>query len=406
MILAGHGKDPRLVQVELPIIPNVGDRIREDSNPKHGEWRLDSLVSEGIFVEAINKYGATTWRVKLDNGKLSVFNPEDCEIIDRAPVLVEKEISLESLLEPFKENAIVIEGDENYTPEYFLAPCKQFLGAIDLDPFSCEIANRTIGANVFFTREDDALTQDWTSFNRKWVNPPYSAKLIDKAIAKTLEYSHIGETLLLVNTSSSAKWFQSCMQKCSAYLHPSRRIPFDSPFRTSKGSNRYDQTLFYFGSRPFEFAQALSAIGRAVQPISIDAVELPVIVEAIAQEPSKSVANLRMDEGSVSVLVEINKSVLVESGDRLDSLLEQKDKLINSGASPQGVWINCGKVPHRDFEQAVWKSSTPRKEWGDKKSQYIGKRGKEDHLSAIAQHRAGQELRKVEREIRKLQVKS
>lgn len=91
---------------------------------------------------------------------------------------------------------------------------------------------------------------------------------------------------------------------------------------------------------------------------------------------------------------------------RLEFLLEQRDRLIASGASPQGVWICCGKVPHRDFEQAVWKSSTPRKEWGDKKSQYIGKRGKEDHLSAIAQHRAGQELRKIEREIRKLQVKS
>ena len=90
---------------------------------------------------------------------------------------------------------------------------------------------------------------------------------------------------------------------------------------------------------------------------------------------------------------------------RLQFLLEQRDRLINSGACPDGVWINCGKVPHRDFKQAVWKSSTPRKEWGDKKSQYIGKFGGDEHLSAIAQHRAGQELRKIEREIRKLQVK-
>ena len=94
------------------------------------------------------------------------------------------------------------------------------------------------------------------------------------------------------------------------------------------------------------------------------------------------------------------------SSARLQFLLEQRDRLISSGASSQGVWICCGKVPHRDFEQAAWKSDKPRKEWGDKKSQYIGKRGKEAHISAIAQHKAGQELRKVEREIRKLQVKS
>lgn len=202
----------------------------------------------------------------------------------------------------------IIEGDENYTPDYFLAPCKQFLGLIDLDPFSCELANKTIGAVNIFTREDDALTQDWTSFKRKWVNPPYSAGLIGKAIAKTLEYSHIGETLLLVNTSSSAKWFQSCMEKCAAYLHPSKRINFDSPFRTSKG-NRYDQTLFYFGDRPLEFAEALSSLGNAVQPIrrSVLAESRSALVEdfAIGQFVDTDSCGKNLE------IVEINGVILV-----------------------------------------------------------------------------------------------
>lgn len=163
-------------------------------------------------------------------------------------------------------NDLLIEGDENYTPLSFLAPCKAFLGEIDLDPFSCAIANQTIGAKHIFTREDNALSQDWTAYQRKWVNPPYSAKLIGKAIAKTLEYAHIGETLLLVNTSSSARWYQACMSRCSAYLHPSRRINFDSPYRTGKG-NRYDQALFYFGDRLLEFASGLSHLGVVAQPV-------------------------------------------------------------------------------------------------------------------------------------------
>ena len=373
----------------------------------------------------------------------------------------------------------IIKGDENYTPDYFLAPCKKFLGAIDLDPFSCEIANKTIGAVNIFTREDDALTQDWTSFNRKWVNPPYSAGLIGKAIAKTLKYSHIGETLLLVNTSSSSKWFQSCMEKCAAYLHPSKRINFDSPFRNSKG-NRYDQTLFYFGDRPLEFAEALSSLGNAVQPIhkAVLVKNNPVLIEDFAISISGEAilgitgnfkpieivkdpivdesyikgfkvsdrirfrdgykTNLDYELGTATITdidsinikaiwdgetdsdrytkfhiaskqwwekVEINKSVLVESGNRYQFLLERREQLIESGACADGVWINCGKVPRRDFKQAVWKSSSPRPEWGDKKSKYIGEFGKEAHISAIAQHRAGQELRKIEREIRKLQVK-
>lgn len=123
------------------------------------------------------------------------------------------------------------------------------------------------------------------------------------------------------------------------------------------------------------------------------------IIVKIFSESAQKFANPSFED---SELISVN-NIDASSSKRLQFLLEQRDRLIASGASPQGVWICCGKVPHRDFEQAVWKSSTPRKEWGDKKSQYIGKRGKEDHLSAIAQHRAGQELRKVEREIRKLQ---
>jgi hypothetical protein len=135
---------------------------------------------------------------------------------------------------------------------------------------------------------------------------------------------------------------------------------------------------------------------------SIDAVELPVFEDAIAPEPSKSVVGLRIDERSVSVLVEkVEQPVLVES-DRLQFLLEQRDRLINSGASPQGVWLCSGKVPHRDFIQVVWKADKPHPWLGDRKSRYIGKLGGEDHLSAIAQHRAGQELRKIEREIKKI----
>ncbi|PZU92562.1 MAG: hypothetical protein DCE90_17935 [Pseudanabaena sp.] len=156
--------------------------------------------------------------------------------------------------------------DENYTPKWFIDPCRSFLNGFELDPFSNAIANETIKAKQFFSIDHNGFNQDWSAFKTKWVNPPYSKPLIEMAIAKTLDYAHIGETLLLVNTSSSTRWFHSCMAVCAAYLHPYKRINFDSPYRTTKG-NRYDQTLFYFGTRPYEFAADLIALGRAVQPI-------------------------------------------------------------------------------------------------------------------------------------------
>lgn len=90
--------------------------------------------------------------------------------------------------------------------------------------------------------------------------------------------------------------------------------------------------------------------------------------------------------------------------ERLEFLRSERDRLINSGASPQGVWLERSKPAGKNFVQVVWKSSTPRTEWYNCKSRYIGKENSDEHLSAIAQHTAGQQLRKIEREIRKLET--
>ncbi|MCA6521777.1 MAG: hypothetical protein IM596_07960 [Pseudanabaena sp. M051S1SP2A07QC] len=705
--LAGHGKDERLVQVELPIVPNVGDLIREDANSPAWEKKIESLITEGEFVEIVEKYESIFWKARLSNGKFALMAPEDTVIIDRASVLVEKEVNQSLPEQSFKvgdrvyqdnpdnsgtitrisrgkavvciggdrtvtvplakvnhcdpnyspkpkksdeeilaeeESAIAKareeylksqielpfdypipkkeQGNECYTPDYVLEPCRKFLGRFDLDPFSNAIANRSVKAEVFWTKEDNALTKDWSSFKRKWCNPPYWKLATDGCIDKILSYIHIGETLLLVNSSTSAKWFHKCMNECSAYLHPHKRIGFYNPYAEieylagkPRSSNNYDQTLFYFGDRPLEFAQALAHLGNAVLPIKKSCLPTSTYLEALehlalppetlaksqqspiststktrkkstdrtslkspsiatsetithqkelislqvdspAQEPAKQEVKLDLTTKSLSsglsicdvsmkdtpslslskipldyYIVEWEKSSqaypragMMRSGKfsplpclevpkkergclslptlttglgsnrnagatklerflrdkgilqntqalspqmmallsafpmdwteclwespkdlraetmlepcldeqsistvppsssngsctltelsgnnidaRLDLLLEQKEKLIASGASPQGVWINCGKVPNRDFKQAVWKSDKPQPQWGDKKSQYIGKFGSDEHKSAIAQHRAGQELRRIEREIKKLQVKS
>jgi len=156
-------------------------------------------------------------------------------------------------------------GDENYTPKNIISLARSFLGRIDLDPFSCDRANQQVGAKAFFDIQSNGLQQDWSAYSQKWVNPPYSRNKIRQAISKTLQHANQGETLLLVNSSPSAKWFHSCMEKCAAYLHPSRRINFDSPYRNSIG-NRYDQALFYFGDRVDDFVLHFDQLGMAVIP--------------------------------------------------------------------------------------------------------------------------------------------
>ena len=59
-------------------------------------------------------------------------------------------------------------GDvEWYTPPEILDVARAVLGGFDLDPFSCAVANERVQAARFFTKEDDALKQEW--FGRVWM---------------------------------------------------------------------------------------------------------------------------------------------------------------------------------------------------------------------------------------------
>ncbi len=158
----------------------------------------------------------------------------------------------------------MVSTDENYTPSDFVGIWRDFMGGFDLDPFSCEQANQAIQASTYWTVGDDALSKDWSGYTRKWVNPPYSRGMIAPCVAKAIEYVDEGTTLILVNSSTSAKWYQRLLNECSAVCFLSRRLQFTSPSRPYGNSNRYDQTLFYFGSFSDDFAKtcSLNYLGR------------------------------------------------------------------------------------------------------------------------------------------------
>lgn len=59
---------------------------------------------------------------------------------------------------------------EWWTPPEIVEPARSFW-PFDLDPASCEHANRQIGASWFMTTEHDGLSREWTAAT-VWCNPP------------------------------------------------------------------------------------------------------------------------------------------------------------------------------------------------------------------------------------------
>lgn len=63
---------------------------------------------------------------------------------------------------------------EHYTPAEIVERARRVLGVIDLDPASCEEANKVVQARAIYTREQNGLRQSWCVCERAhvWLNPP------------------------------------------------------------------------------------------------------------------------------------------------------------------------------------------------------------------------------------------
>lgn len=173
-----------------------------------------------------------------------------------------------SLLRPSNIN------NECYTPVWFIDAVREYAGTFHLDPFSSHGANLIVEAKQYLTEHDDALSLPWLAhatadYPRFWVNPPYSRDIIAKCIDKTLSYVGSADIYLLVNSSTSSKWYQKCIKACNAMLFPSKRIQFVNPYKSMQSRNKYDQTLFFFGKYPYLFQYQLEKLGSVIVKSSL-----------------------------------------------------------------------------------------------------------------------------------------
>jgi ParB family chromosome partitioning protein len=107
------------------------------------------------------------------------------------------------------------ESVEYYTPPIYIEAARAVLGEIDLDPASCDEANRTVRAGTHFTVADDGLSREW--FGRVWLNPPYgnhprlgksNQGLWSERLFLAYRHEKIEAAILLVNAVTDRVWFQ------------------------------------------------------------------------------------------------------------------------------------------------------------------------------------------------------
>ena len=158
-------------------------------------------------------------------------------------------------------------GDqESYTPETYIEAARSVMGSIDCDPASNEIAQKIVQAKVYFTPENDGLSQPW--LGNIFLNPPYShpdvANFVNKLIDELIDGQ---QAILLTNNNTDTAFFHKAACKASALCFTKGRISFYKADGETKTSPTNGQVFFYFGNNKKHFVDIFSEFGLLMETV-------------------------------------------------------------------------------------------------------------------------------------------
>lgn len=233
---------------QLPESPGKRTDLLEPTDSAVPKSKKEIIESAGFSVKQAQRYERlATHPEEVEQAKASARNAG--EIVSRTTVL--KVISDNQ--KPFISNN---SGDsEWYTPSRYIESARTVMGSIDLDPASCEEANRTVKAAEYYSAEDDGLLQTWTG--NVWLNPPYSqvAKFIDKLLD-----SDIDQAIVLVNNATETQWFKQIAEQASAIIFHTGRLRFMKPGHIESAPMQ-GQCFIYLGNKPETFLSEFKQYG-------------------------------------------------------------------------------------------------------------------------------------------------
>lgn len=164
-------------------------------------------------------------------------------------------------------------------PDVIEAVRELFGGTIDLDPFTCKEANRTVRATRIFTAESDGLVHTWAG--RLLVNPPWGGsgntsvkrRAVQKLIRAYKDGAVIEAVAVLNANATTTKWFAPLFEFPICF--PAHRIPHYGPGNAG-GSPNSGTVLIYLGANVQGFTRIFSRFGNIVQrlePASAEALD-------------------------------------------------------------------------------------------------------------------------------------
>jgi phage N-6-adenine-methyltransferase len=196
-----------------------------------------------------------------------------------------------ALLQPQDAFTPPTKSNEWYTPSKYIEVARQVMGGITLDPASCELANETVKAEHYYTKEDNGLAQRW--YGNVWLNPPYARDNskpngqksgIRHWVEKMIDTYETGETdqiIALLTTQTNTTWFRPLWNYPICFVDHNLRF-FTPHGRSTKSDpskagwktdgHIYGTILVYLGEYEHSFINIFSQFGtiaKRVNPVQV-----------------------------------------------------------------------------------------------------------------------------------------
>lgn len=266
-ILAGQAKERMLANLkqgdEFPAKVNLPERAVETRDSIAAEIGVSGKTYDAL--RKVSSDGTDELKQAVRDKKVGASTAAD---IAQLPVETQREIASLStrkeIVEETKKHVHVAQNsgeNEWYTPAQFIESARAVMDTIDLDPASSEIANRTVKAEKYYSKEDNGLQKQW--HGNIWMNPPYAQPLMSQfaeAVAAKYESGEIDQGIVLVNNATETQWWQRMASCSSAVCFPKTRIKFLDP-NGNPGAPLQGQSILYFGKYKTAFVDEFSKYG-------------------------------------------------------------------------------------------------------------------------------------------------
>jgi hypothetical protein len=159
-------------------------------------------------------------------------------------------------------------SDEWYTPEVIMIPVRKVLQTIDLDPCSCEEANKVVKAAKIYTKEQDGLSKHWQG--KVWLNPPRGTderiSVQEIWVKRLLQYykaGNIPEAIFIVRAVIGYHWFNAVWDVCPNVCFLRKRPTFYRGLRgVEAGQDQITGAVFYLGDNIPLFQRVFKPYGK------------------------------------------------------------------------------------------------------------------------------------------------